>query len=165
MKQLPRQPLRPRPDPIWRPDWRCYCCHDKGYISRGLVQLVIPDYQPSIDKQPICQRPGCSAADRLQESLYPSFDFRFDAEICQELDRNERQGWAETIRYKKEQLAKKSQQSDSVRKPSPSKFSQMSLSEFPQNLSDCVKSLRSQPRTPEEEALAKAKTPTSTARG
>ncbi len=165
MKQLPRQPLRPQPDPIWRPTWRCYCCHDTGYISRGLVQLVIPDYQPNDDKQPICQNPGCTAANRFDESWYPSFDFRFDATICQELDRNERQGWEETICYKKERLAKNSQPSDSVRQQSPPKFSQISLSEFPPNLSDCVKSLRSQPRTPEEEALAQQKHQQARSRG
>lgn len=137
MKKLERKILRPEVQPgyekeAWRPTWKCYCCHDTGFISDRLVRRVVENYQRGKDKYPICQNPGCGAAERkISETIYPSIDFRFDGQTCQELDQIERESWEQTLW-------------------------QWHLNRQPQPTVDLswVKSMRSRDRDPQEEKLA-----------
>ncbi|GAC1457959.1 MAG: hypothetical protein NVSMB70_02120 [Chamaesiphon sp.] len=80
----------------WRPDWKCYCCRDTGYVKR--VDFVIPDYKHSHDPAVICQKKGCHAADWVSNSsVQDSFDLRFTSEICQQIHDIEIQCWRETL--------------------------------------------------------------------
>lgn len=124
MKKLTGEILRLEIQPgylkeAWHPIWRCYCCHDTGFIRASLIRLVIKDYQPGKYKYPICQNPGCDAADRkIGEGIHNCLDFRFDGKTCQELDSIERTNWRETL-----QECRKQRQQRSI--PQPPDFSKV----------------------------------------
>jgi hypothetical protein len=63
LPQLPSQPIRPELQnedaEIWQPSWKCFCCQDRGIVQSHLVRLVIPDYNHSRDRLPICQSSEC----------------------------------------------------------------------------------------------------------
>ena len=128
LPQLPREPIRPEREledkEIWQPDWRCFCCQDTGVIGYVLVRLVIPDYDRHRDKIVACQHPNCETGTRFQYDL--NYDQRFTAKICIELDLRAREDWRNTI------IAQQKRFVDL----------------------NCVKNLRSRPRTSEEEMMA-----------
>lgn len=85
----------------WRPRWRCFCCHDSGIVNGNLVRLVIADYKALSDKRPLCQ--NCEVSDHyhsddLPEYIAASHDYRFTREICEHLDRVERENWNKTLK-------------------------------------------------------------------
>ncbi len=128
LPQLPREPIRPELEfedkEIWKPEWRCFCCQDFGTVSPILVRLVIPDYDHHRDKIVACQHPNCEAGTRLQCDF--NYDQRFTARICIELDEIAREDWRNTI------IAQQKRFVDL----------------------NCVKNLRSRPRTSESEMMA-----------
>lgn len=103
MKKLPRVPMRPEDEPgvdkaLWRPTWKCFCCHDTGIVRSHLAATVIDGYDSNQDKLPRCQNPGCNSGSHFDgESLTHCIDYRLTSEICQELDANEREVWNETL--------------------------------------------------------------------
>ncbi len=130
--QLPRKILRVEDKPgfekeIWQPQWDCFCCQDTGIVRSQLVRLVIPDYDWDLDALPICQNPACQKHKTLGESVLSMVDYRLSAGICEQLDKFSRDDWKSTVQIKHEIL---------------------------QQLADS-KSLRSRPRTQEEEQIAK----------
>lgn len=103
MKKLPRIPMRPEQEPgadksLWRPTWKCFCCHDTGVVRNHLAAMVIEGYDFSRDKLPRCQNPDCQAGNYLDSGeTARCLDYRLNAEICQELDASERESWNETL--------------------------------------------------------------------
>ena len=65
------------------PEWKCYCCEDRGFISNHLVCLVIKDYDHWTDFHPICNR--CNAKNEIPPAFMDRVDDRFDKETCDEL--------------------------------------------------------------------------------
>ena len=111
LPSLSRMPMRPESEPgydkeAWRPTWRCFCCHDTGYVTSSLAAMVIEGYDPNKDKLPICQNTNCHT--RPGEMLLQSdaLDWRLDAAICQELERLERKVW-DSWRHEQHELRKK----------------------------------------------------------
>lgn len=114
MKELPQlKPLNLRPetepgyDPIaWRPNWKCFCCHDTGLVSYVLVKRVMPDYDDRRHKPVKCNASGCDI--RLSELLFSTrtLDERLDSCVCDELDTVERRAWQEWS-HSKHELRKK----------------------------------------------------------
>ena len=80
---------------IWFPTWKCFCCHDTGFVNSRLVKLVIPNYNHDEDKLPICQNLSCDQHQQYSSStiISSSLDWRFGDEICQKLDAIEREEW------------------------------------------------------------------------
>ncbi len=134
LPRLKRQSVKERESgdrEIWQPTYKCFCCHDYGYVQPSLVRLIIPDYNPDKDLIPLCQR--CEASDRWQHpDVIPSFDMRFTEEICDRLHEYDRANWRK--------WAKKRQKNDKVI-----------------DYSAAVKSLRKRSRSSEEEYLAQRK--------
>ena len=97
--QLPRdsiqfsQEVGPDGKEMWKPSWRCFCCHDTGKIEPTLVRLVIPDYDDNKDKIPICQ--NCNAGSNWMH-LQAMIDTRIDFKVCRRLDQFERENWKQT---------------------------------------------------------------------
>lgn len=106
MKKLPRILMRPEEEPssdkpLWRPTWKCFCCHDTGIVRSHLAVMVIEGYNFNRDKLPRCQNPGCHAGNHLDSSeIGQCVDYRLTAKICQELDATERESWNETLLMK-----------------------------------------------------------------
>jgi hypothetical protein len=106
MSDLPKFPREPISTPeqrrdrqMWRPEWKCFCCEDSGFIASSLMSLIVPDYNSNEDKLPLCQ--NCSAGSWVQGSspeVTGTIDWRFKREICVELDRINREGWRITLR-------------------------------------------------------------------
>lgn len=97
LPKLPAKPLRQEDQPgyekeIWKPSWSCFCCQDTGIVRPHLVKLVIPEYNHSRDCIPICQKPGCKSGSQWLH-LKDSIDMRLNTQICQELDKINRQDW------------------------------------------------------------------------
>lgn len=123
LPQLPRQIVRKEDAPgyereIWQPSWKCFCCHDWGYVQPHLVALVIPGYKFAIDTIAVCQNPDCLAAD-FGEAIEKILDYRFNAAICQNLEAIEKENWRETLKkqhQKIEENIRKLAQSKSLRK-------------------------------------------------
>jgi hypothetical protein len=100
-QKLPRLPMRPEKEPganqpLWHPDWRCFCCHDTGIVRDHLAAMVIDSYDHRRDKLPLCQNPGCQASHQLG-NLFDCLDTRLSPAICQELDMEEREDWQQTL--------------------------------------------------------------------
>ncbi len=89
----------------WKPTWKCYCCHDTGFVLDRLAALVIEGYDAEKSKIPRCNATGCGA--EVGENLENSgtLDFRLSAEICDRLAEMERESWSD-YRWKKHQLRK-----------------------------------------------------------
>lgn len=77
----------------WKPNWRCFCCHDTGLVQYSLVKKVINNYIPDRHKPIECNATRCNI--RLGETLYETetLDRRFSADLCDRLDLDERQMW------------------------------------------------------------------------
>lgn len=138
---LSRMPMRPESEPgydkeAWQPTWRCFCCHDTGFVITSLAAMVIEGYDFDKDKLPICQNTNCHT--RPGETLLKSdaLDWRLDAAICQELDRLEREA-GNSWRHSLHELGKKALGI---------------VEEFA-----TAHSLRKRSRTPKEEMLAQQK--------
>lgn len=68
------------------PKVKCHCCNDSGKIQRSLVQMVIQDYDPSSDKDPICLRKECGQGLRFVSLMQMGLvDTRFTQDMCDEL--------------------------------------------------------------------------------
>lgn len=104
LPQFPREPIRSSEKistdrELWQPNWNCFCCEDTGFINTSLVRQVIPDYEPSTDRLPICLT--CTKAEwamSADQRVSQTLDWRFDAALCRQLDRTNRQWWRETAR-------------------------------------------------------------------
>lgn len=101
LPKLPRQPMRPDKEDcfdaqIWYPDWKCFCCCDFGTVQPKLAALVIPDYNHSRDKFPVCYR--CEAGSVFAGRK--EYDHRFNRNICSELDKIERDVWVQFVKGK-----------------------------------------------------------------
>lgn len=137
LPKLERQPMRREDEPgyepeIWQPNWECYCCRDTGLINQNLVLMVIPNYNHSKDKLPVCQ--NCNIGNRFWEQVPESIDDRLNQTICQQLDLIERENWRQTTKNTFEKYKSKAQRAI-------------------KELSD-TKSLRKRDRLPEEELEA-----------
>lgn len=68
------------------PEIKCYCCNDTGKIQPYLVKMVIPEYNPDTDKQPICQKSECNLGLKYTTLIELGLvDTRFNHNMCQEL--------------------------------------------------------------------------------
>ena len=67
---------------VWKPNWRCFCCHDTGLVQYSLVKKVINNYIPDRHKPIECNATHCNI--RLGETLYETetLDRRFSADLC-----------------------------------------------------------------------------------
>lgn len=109
MPKLEREPMRPEEEPgfdkpIWKPTWKCFCCHDVGIVWSYLASIVIEGYDFSRDKIPLCQNPNCHAGDHLIKNplTRSCLDLRLNASICQKLDEFERDTWEKWARERQE---------------------------------------------------------------
>jgi hypothetical protein len=108
---LPRASVAPpeSDDPeVWQPSWRCFCCHDSGWVRHP--NLVIPDYEYNQDKNIVCQSPKCKASENLLSSPLiidnpESFDFRFTPRICQEIDQIVREDFRKSAQSRQASIA------------------------------------------------------------
>lgn len=87
---------QPQGKEIFQPHWNCFCCHDTGKVQSHLVRLVIPDYNYDRDRLPVCQLSSCGLGTNFLH-LEDSVDMRFNAAICQELDRISREDWRQSV--------------------------------------------------------------------
>ena len=98
LQPLPlRDEAQPGYEPLaWKPNWECFCCHDTGIIPERIVKTVIPNYVAGRHKPVKCN--NCNI--QLGKDLYKTntLDTRFSAQICDRLDRDERQMWQEWSR-------------------------------------------------------------------
>ncbi|MBD2039691.1 hypothetical protein [Microcoleus sp. FACHB-672] len=105
MKNLPklepaynrRQDCPDYTEQIWQPNWRCFCCEDRGIVAASLARLVIDGYNYERNLLPVCQRRGCYEANKW-EHLKDDLDFRLTVEICGELDKISREDWKEVAK-------------------------------------------------------------------
>jgi hypothetical protein len=81
---------------IWYPDWKCFCCCDSGTAQPKLAALVIPNYDHSRDKFPVCYRCDSGSVFAGREE----YDHRFNRNICNELDKIEREVWVQFAKGK-----------------------------------------------------------------
>lgn len=107
LPKLPREPIRPDKEPdadpeIWKPQWKCFCCHDYGTVCTKLVKIVIPDYDHHRDKEVRCQHPRCEKG--KQYASNPQYDQRFTAAICIELEKIERSEWQKYVDNKRKRI-------------------------------------------------------------
>ncbi|BAZ19512.1 hypothetical protein NIES4073_03820 (plasmid) [Kalymmatonema gypsitolerans NIES-4073] len=112
---------------IWEPTWNCFCCQDTGIVRPHLASKVIKGYNWNIHKLPVCTRPNCNGFTQLSAGIAHMLDQRLTATVCQQLDQLERESWEETIKMQFERIQQLAQ----------------------------AKSLRTRPRTPEEEEIAR----------
>lgn len=103
LPKLPRDIIRREDEPehekeLWRPNWKCFCCHDTGTIRPYLAAMVIDGYRWESDKIPVCQNPGCSATSNISQAIEQYLDYRLDAAICQQLDLIDRESWRQTLK-------------------------------------------------------------------
>lgn len=96
--QLNPLPLRDEALPgyepaAWKPNWKCFCCHDNGIIPERIVKIVMPNYVTGRHKPVKCN--NCNI--QLGEDLYKTntLDTRFPAWVCERLDNQEREMWRE----------------------------------------------------------------------
>jgi hypothetical protein len=90
---------------IWQPDWKCFCCHDRGIVHNYLAKLVIDGYDANRDKLPRCQNPGCEAGQDYDSAvLTASVDYRLTPEICLELDAIERKNWQDYVQQRRQKV-------------------------------------------------------------
>ena len=86
----------------WKPTWKCYCCHDTGFVLDRLAAHVIEGYESEKSKIPRCNASGCGAevGEWLEKS--GTLDFRLTPQICDRLSEMEKESW-EQYRYQKHQ--------------------------------------------------------------
>ncbi len=89
----------------WKPTWKCYCCHDTGFVLDRLASLVIDGYDAEKSKIPRCNATSCGAEVGLYLEESGTLDNRLSAEVCDRLSEMERESW-EDYRWKKHQLRK-----------------------------------------------------------
>ncbi len=89
----------------WKPTWKCYCCHDTGFVLDRLAALVIEGYDSEKSKIARCNATSCGA--EVGENLENSgtVDFRLSSEICDRLSAMEKESWKQ-YRWNKHQLRK-----------------------------------------------------------
>lgn len=77
----------------WKPNWKCFCCHDNGIIPERIVKTVMPNFVSGRHKPVKCN--NCNI--QLGRDFYETntLDLRFTAQICNRLDQDERQMWRE----------------------------------------------------------------------
>ena len=116
MEELPQlKPLSLRPEcepgyekESWKPNWKCYCCHDTGFVLDRLSSQIIPGFNSEQHKTLLCNAPGCNASrDKVSPKLIEegNFDTRLSSQACDRLAEMERESW-EDYRWKKHQLRK-----------------------------------------------------------
>ena len=89
----------------WKPTWKCYCCHDTGFVLDRLASLVIDGYDSEKSKIPRCNATGCGAEVGLYLEESGTLDNRLTVEVCDQLAEMEKESW-EDYRWKKHQLRK-----------------------------------------------------------
>lgn len=68
------------------PKIKCHCCNDTGKIQTSLVKMVIEDYDPDNDKDPICLRKDCGMGLKFISLIQMNLvDTRFTQDMCDEL--------------------------------------------------------------------------------
>lgn len=119
--------------PIWQPSWNCFCCHDTGFVYANLISKIIPDYDCSKHKIPVCQRRDCRKGKVFlaNETIAPSLDTRFTPDICSQLDQFSRQQWQSWAKQKQKIILSR------------------------RDLDKLTHNLRTRSRTPEEEIEAR----------
>lgn len=87
---------------IWQPNWRCFCCHDTGFVLDRLAAHVIEGYTAGLHKIVECQATLCQA--EIGETLEASgtIDDRLTSDICDHLDSLERENWRQTLKQQHE---------------------------------------------------------------
>lgn len=102
LPQLPPLPIcspqetGPEGSEIFYPKWECFCCRDSGIVDPHLARLVVPEYNHTRDRLPLCQMPGCSAFKNWDSLTIENLDTRFTPSICQQLDQINREDWRQT---------------------------------------------------------------------
>lgn len=68
------------------PKVKCHCCNDTGKIQTSLVKMVIENYDPVNDKDPICLRKNCGMGLKFISLIQMGLvDTRFTQDMCDEL--------------------------------------------------------------------------------
>ena len=92
LEPLPMRPEEEAEKEIWQPSWNCFCCRDSGKISPNLVRRVIPGYNYSRDRLPVCQ--NCNKGhDWFHLDDLGVIDTRLGPVICRKLDLIAREDW------------------------------------------------------------------------
>ncbi len=89
----------------WKPTWKCYCCHDTGFVLDRLAAHVIDGYDAEKSKIPRCSATGCGAEVGVYLEESGTLDCRLTPQICDRLSEMERKSWSD-YRWKKHQLRK-----------------------------------------------------------
>ena len=89
----------------WKPTWKCFCCHDTGFVLDRLASLVIEGYDAEKSKIPRCNASGCGAEVGVYLEESGTLDNRLSSQMCDRLAEMERESW-EDYRWKKHQLRK-----------------------------------------------------------
>ena len=89
----------------WKPNWKCYCCHDTGFVLDRLAALVIDGYDSEKSRIPRCNATGCGAEVGVYLEESGTLDTRLSGEVCDRLAEMEKESW-EDYRWKKHQLRK-----------------------------------------------------------
>ena len=89
----------------WKPTWKCYCCHDTGFVLDRLASLVIDGYDSEKSKIPRCNATSCGAEVGLYLEESGTLDLRLTSQICDRLNEMEKESWSD-YRWKKHQLRK-----------------------------------------------------------
>ena len=89
----------------WKPTWKCYCCHDTGFVLDRLASLVIEGYDAEKSKIPRCNASRCGTEVGLNLEESGTLDLRLSSEVCDRLSEMERESW-EDYRWRKHQLRK-----------------------------------------------------------
>jgi len=133
IEPLAVRPEQLEPKQIWQPSWQCFCCQDTGKIQPYLVHRVMPAFNWQRDRIPLCQ--NC----RLYRDwlhLEGTVDTRFEPNICKRLDEIAREDWRTTN--------SDSDQTSAIKEKIEQQVHQIA----------CNFSLRSRPRTGEEQMIA-----------
>ena len=89
----------------WKPTWKCYCCHDTGFVLDRLASLVIEGYDSEKSKIPRCNATNCGAEVGVYLEESGTLDCRLSSQVCDRLSEIEKESW-EQYRWKKHQLRK-----------------------------------------------------------
>lgn len=101
-EKIPDEPLRSEDDPaydeeLWRPTWKCYCCHDTGFILPRLAEQIFDRYRHGKSKFPRCTATACKTDIGTDKRLLASTNFNVPVHICDYFDRLERQDWNDWV--------------------------------------------------------------------
>ena len=66
----------------WKPAWKCYCCHDTGFVLDRLAALVIEGYDAEKSKIPRCNATNCGAEVEKNLENSGTVDFRLTPQMC-----------------------------------------------------------------------------------